>query len=496
MVQSVTVRGHFTIFPLSSGRHADAIFTNSYRKVLGQISARKFLQTIMGKRLGENRGTEGSGVVFTDPGRQLGMATLQSKLKSIKVPDMSGKARVSHIGKVEYSITGVQITNIGLPTSTVGLVPGTGVSLSIGNAYISLRGRWKVKFHRFLKLSGSFDLAVSGLTITTQIKLQSDKTGRPVVSSVNCVARVGTVKIKFHGGASWLYNLFRSFIEKAFRKALEKQICPRVDEAVSDMNPRLRTLNVLAKVDKFAEIEYSMVGSPVVAKQSIDFGLKGQFYNIGKHQEPPFAAPPFALPAQNTNMLYMGLSSFTANSAGFVYNNAGVLSIYITDDMIPKKSPIRLTTKTFGALIPEIAERFPNLPMKILVKTVKAPKITFEPDKMTLQTMGSVTAYVIQTNGTLYPLFVLNVDTSVSGHPYITGAKLAGTVSLNKLSITLGKSNVGPFQVKWLDNILLLVLKLAVIPQVNALDKMNLVNAQLRVLKDYMLIGTDVRFTP
>uniref|UniRef100_A0AAV2M5X8 Somatoliberin n=1 Tax=Knipowitschia caucasica TaxID=637954 RepID=A0AAV2M5X8_KNICA len=34
------------------GRHADAIFTNGYRKVLGQVSARKFLQTIMGKRLG------------------------------------------------------------------------------------------------------------------------------------------------------------------------------------------------------------------------------------------------------------------------------------------------------------------------------------------------------------------------------------------------------------------------------------------------------------
>ncbi|KAJ8361281.1 hypothetical protein SKAU_G00178060 [Synaphobranchus kaupii] len=449
-------------------------------------------------------------------GRQLGMATLQSKLKSIKVPDMSGKVRVKVVGKVEYSVTGVQITNIGLPTSTVGLVPGTGVSLSIRNAYMSLRGRWKVKFCRFLKLSGSIDLAVSGLTITTQIKLQSDKTGRPVVSSVNCVARVGRVKVKFHGRGSWLYNLFRSKIGKVFRKALQKQICPRVDKAVSDMNPRLRTLNVLAKVDRFAEIEYSMVGSPVVAKQSIDFGLKGQFYNIGKHQQPPFAAPPFALPAQNTNMLYMGLSSFTANSAGFVYNNAGVLSIYITDDMIPKKSPIRLTTKTFGALIPEIAKRFPNRPMKILVKTVKAPKITFEPDNMTLQAMVTLTAYVIQTNGTLQPLFVLNVDTSVSGHIYITGAKLAGTVSLNKLSNTLGKSYVGPFQVKSLGNILLLVLKLTVIPQVNvtvqklclptvslqkgfplpALGKMNLVNAQLHILKDYMLIGTDVRFTP
>lgn len=41
-----------SLSPFSSGRHADAIFTNSYRKVLGQISARKFLQTIMGKRLG------------------------------------------------------------------------------------------------------------------------------------------------------------------------------------------------------------------------------------------------------------------------------------------------------------------------------------------------------------------------------------------------------------------------------------------------------------
>ncbi|XP_058488183.1 somatoliberin isoform X3 [Solea solea] len=38
---------------LRLGRHADAIFTNRYRKVLGQISARKFLQTIMGKRLGD-----------------------------------------------------------------------------------------------------------------------------------------------------------------------------------------------------------------------------------------------------------------------------------------------------------------------------------------------------------------------------------------------------------------------------------------------------------
>nr|XP_020846444.1 somatoliberin [Phascolarctos cinereus] len=45
-------------------RHADAIFSNSYRKVLGQISARKFLQNIMGKRLRQgNREEEGHEVL-------------------------------------------------------------------------------------------------------------------------------------------------------------------------------------------------------------------------------------------------------------------------------------------------------------------------------------------------------------------------------------------------------------------------------------------------
>ncbi|XP_078506621.1 somatoliberin [Lissotriton helveticus] len=51
---SLEEQEHFLSDPTEkrAERHADAIFTNTYRKFLGQISARKFLQTIMGKRLG------------------------------------------------------------------------------------------------------------------------------------------------------------------------------------------------------------------------------------------------------------------------------------------------------------------------------------------------------------------------------------------------------------------------------------------------------------
>ncbi|KAK9966329.1 hypothetical protein ABG768_003447 [Culter alburnus] len=438
-------------------------------------------------------------------GRQIGITSIQQKLRSMKVPDISGTEKVDPIGKVQYSFTGMQIVNLGLPKSALGLVPDTGVMLSIGQAYINLHGNWRVKYLRIIKDSGSFDLAVGELAISTTIAVMSDDTGRPTVSMTNCAATVGSVNVKFHGGASWLYNLFSSFINKALRSALQKQICPLVADSIVEMNPHLKTLNVLAKVDQYAEIDYSMVGSPVISNTSIDLGLKGEFYNIGQHKEPPFSPTPFSLPYQDTNMLYIGVSAFSLNSAGFVYHNAGALRLYITDDMIPSGSPIRLNTRTFGAFIPQIAKMYPGLMMKLLVETVKEPIIIFEPNNMTIQASSTVTAYAIQPNSTLSSLFVLNLEGSVSANIYVTELKLAGHLTLNKMFMSLAKSYVGPFQVTSLDNIFSMVLKVAVIPKINArlqegyplpaIGKMQLVNSQLQVLKDYLLIGTDVQFT-
>lgn len=42
------------------------------------------------------------------------------------------------------------MVNVRLPQSAVALVPGTGVRLSIGNANLSLRGNWRVKYLRVM----------------------------------------------------------------------------------------------------------------------------------------------------------------------------------------------------------------------------------------------------------------------------------------------------------------------------------------------------------
>lgn len=57
----------------------------------------------------------------------------------------------------------------------------------------------------------------------------------------------------------------------------------------------------------------------------------------------------------------------------------------------------------------QIAKQYPGLMMKLLVKAEKEPNVSFEPDNVTLQASSTVTAYAIQPNATLSPLFVLNV---------------------------------------------------------------------------------------
>uniref|UniRef100_A0A3B4F7R9 Lipid-binding serum glycoprotein N-terminal domain-containing protein n=1 Tax=Pundamilia nyererei TaxID=303518 RepID=A0A3B4F7R9_9CICH len=119
------------------------------------LAVLKYLNTIVvqygsGPRLIEENRWNNLNLLLnlTSLSRQLGMADMQQKLNSIQVPDFSGKKRVSPIGKVQYNF--IRVLKVGIPKSSVDLVPGTGVRMSIGDAFISLNGRWKVKYLRIM----------------------------------------------------------------------------------------------------------------------------------------------------------------------------------------------------------------------------------------------------------------------------------------------------------------------------------------------------------
>uniref|UniRef100_A0A3P9BLT7 Bactericidal permeability-increasing protein n=1 Tax=Maylandia zebra TaxID=106582 RepID=A0A3P9BLT7_9CICH len=101
---------------------------------------------VLGALLSINPGVK---VRLTEKGIEYGKVCVKAqKLNSIQVPDFSGEQRVSPIGKVQYNF--IRVLKVGIPKSSVDLVPGTGVRMSIGDAFISLNGNWRVKYLRIM----------------------------------------------------------------------------------------------------------------------------------------------------------------------------------------------------------------------------------------------------------------------------------------------------------------------------------------------------------
>ncbi|KAJ1124079.1 hypothetical protein NDU88_002542 [Pleurodeles waltl] len=288
-----------------------------------------------------------------DYARQEGLCVLQKELSKIQLPDFSGTFHVKHLGHVHYSFNSLVIRNFQLPNSQVVPIPKVGLKLSITNAFIQLDGKWHV--HKAaVKDHGSFDLKVEGLSITVDLALGSDGSGRPTISTSGCSSHISNVRVHISGKLSWILKLFHEKIDSAFRKAMEGKICPVVSDSIkTKLQPFLQTLDVTVKLDHIAGINYSLTSPPDVTEQSVDVYLKGEFFDLSHHSQIPFPSPAVAFPVDNNLMVYFGISDYLFNTASFVYQQAGTLVFTLTDDMIPKDFKIRLNTSSIGTLIPQ-----------------------------------------------------------------------------------------------------------------------------------------------
>ncbi|XP_078275363.1 bactericidal permeability-increasing protein-like [Rhinoraja longicauda] len=440
-----------------------------------------------------------------DYGRQVGIGVLQQKLRQLRIPDMSGKVRVKWIGKIKYAITSLQIYQVGLPQSAVKFSAGQGIQLSITNGFIGVRGNFRIRKF-FFRTSGSFNVFASHLSISQTIGISRDSTGRPALRGMACSANIGKVDVKFTKRKRWLYNLFRKFLEKPIRKALNSQICPKVSSAISDLENNLKTMEITFKINRFAEVDYPLVNQIQISNNSMDLDFKGQFSRVGQRENLPFKPPPISLPSGSTHMLYVGISDFLANSAGFVYYKAGVLQMKITDKMLPRLIPIRLNTKSFSAIVPQLEKLYPNMLMEMHLRATRSPVLTFAKNHISVQAFGAFDVCAILPNSSLASLFVLNIEASFSARVRMFQMKLNGSLYLNSLKLSLGRSNVGPVPVAGLELLMKLTVKLVMLPQVNVklakgvplpkVKNLNFIRPKLEVNKNILVIATDLQYGP
>ncbi|NXM44351.1 BPI protein, partial [Gymnorhina tibicen] len=441
-----------------------------------------------------------------DYAHQQGIVILEKELAKLKLPDISGDSRVGRVGKVRYELSRLRLRDFHLPYSRITPISNVGLQVSISNAFAELDGNWRVKF-LFIRDHGSFDLKVENVYIKIGLRLGSDASGKPTVSTSDCRTHISNVRVRFSGKLGWLYNLFHSVIESRFRKLLEDKVCDIVDESVhNELQAYVQTLPVTARIDAKTGIDYSLVAPPRATAQSLDADLKGEFYSLAHRSTVPFSPLPLAFPSDHDRMVYFGASSYFFNTAGIAYHKAGALVFEITEDMIPKEAGFHLDTSTFSAFIPQLEEMYPNMPMKFRLSTPTAPFLTIGPGGISLRPTVDAQAYAILPNSSLAPLFLLSLVRNVSAVVNVRSGRIVGSLDVGRIRLSLKDSAVGTFQVRMMQSLMNILTSSTLLPRLNARldegfplplpDRIQLSNILVRFYQNFLLLGADVRFQP
>ncbi|XP_074500892.1 bactericidal permeability-increasing protein-like [Sebastes fasciatus] len=430
-------------------------------------------------------------------GKHVGAGWIQDRLKLISLPEISGK-----VLDVHYALSGISITQCDFPEPSVEFYQNiTGFKTSASGLSVALAGEWTTRLG-VIHDGGSFTMAIFSLDVTSAVEMGKDADGHLSVTSQHCDARVGDVDVQFRGGASWIFQPFVKYFKGRIEGEIESSLCSYVEGSIANLESHLQAMNVSFEVGQDFTFDLSLTGAPVIDASSMNLGLKGEFYDIKSHTEPPFVSKPFTMPQQPGYMLSAGLSEFTLNSYLYRLFSAGLLQVLITDSMIPPSFPLHLNTSSMGPYIPQLPKLFPDLLMTLLVYAGEMPMFSFQPGVVKLDFQGAVKAFAIQPNGTQTPLFKLNADLQSSGKVWIDGDRLKGSMTMDNFTLTLASSEVGTFQTVPLEKLTKTGLKLGfaklntelangfVLPRMKHAE---LVNTVLGVEEGFIAISSDAK---
>lgn len=447
-------------------------------------------------------------VRITDKGLEYaakeGLLSLQRELYKITLPDFSGDFKIKAVGRGQYEFHSLEIQSCQLRGPSLKPLPGRGLSLSISDSSISVRGKWKVR-RSFLKLHGSFDLDVKGVTISVDLLLGMDPSGRPTVTASGCSNRICDLELHVSGNVGWLLNLFHNQIESKLQKVLESKICEMIQKSVtSDLQPYLQTLPVTADIDTVLGIDYSLVAAPQAKAQTLDVMFKGEIFNRNHRSPVTTPTPTMNLPEDSKQMVYFAISDQAFNIATQVYHQAGYLNFTITDDMLPPDSSIRLNTKAFRPFTPLITRKYPDMNLELLGTVVSAPLLNVSPGNLSFAPQMEIEGFVILPSSARESVFRLGVVTNVFVSLTFDNSKVTGMLHPEKAQVRLIESKVGMFNVNLFQAFLNYYLLNSLYPDVNdelakgfplpLPRRIKLHDLDFQIHKNFLYLGANVQY--
>ncbi|KAI6654702.1 hypothetical protein LOD99_2581 [Oopsacas minuta] len=454
----------------------------------------------------------GARIVLTQTGldylTEIGLPYLQSALDTtINIPDQSGEKFL-----IYYELSNIQIWGIHLKGLSA-ILGSNGLTLKGTDLSIKMRLDYSFTF-LVIHESGSIEVDISDGDLSQTILAKRDENGHPILQSDGCAIHVSGVNLEFTGWLDGILNLISGILDDLVEDYLDNNGCSRLSSVIEDdLNPLIQTFQTEANIEEFIEIDYSLVDNPLFTDLELQVDLKGEFVSVKQYSvEPPFSAPPIPELTEFSRMAYLMVSTYTANTAAFAYQEEEFLHINIAPDTLPAKVDIPITTVLFQDLIPAFYNKYPDMNLTLNMYATKPPILKVTPGEARLQGSGIIEFAVYDANcdNAIVHAFSLEVDGSTEvevGLKQVAGAtNVTGKIESLDLEVSILDTEVGTINATKITDLIRLLGNSLIIPLVNsfagvgwpipAIDGIELEDTELILRNDYILIGTDVNYVP
>ncbi|KAG6930103.1 phospholipid transfer protein, partial [Chelydra serpentina] len=301
----------------------------------------------------------------------------------------AGGARGSTAGMGCSGAGRVKVTDLQLALSDLHFQPPQHLAFSITNGSISLRFRRQLLYWFFYDV-GSINASAEGVNIRTLLKLSMDKDGRLKISNISCNAAIARMQTGFTGTLRKVYEFLSTFLTTGMRFLLNQQLCPALQYAGRvQLNSLLDTVSVRSPVDEHISIDYSLLSHPVVSPDTLDLDFKGMFYHRWNETLVNQAVAPVI--EETERMVYVAFSEYFFNSAMDAYYRAGVLSMEIAGEEVPKDLEVLLRATFFGSIF-MLSPAVVDAPLKLVLQVLAPPLWTIKPSGTSVSVAAVLTS--------------------------------------------------------------------------------------------------------
>ncbi|KAH9507643.1 hypothetical protein Btru_053318 [Bulinus truncatus] len=393
---------------------------------------------------------------------------LSNLLQNLRIPDLSGETN-----NLEYTLKNIQNSDVINLDSNIELNPEeTGVTITVKDLNIDLYTEYDATYRVLyipIHLNGAVTARLSDFSLIVTLGLGVDPKSHPDIWTKDCQASIGKLRLDFKD-SKWL-NLIGGFFEDEVKQAVLDLICPRIEQVVNtSVEAKLSQLQLTTEMaDKFI-FDYSFLEPVVVTSQYLQCSNKGEFFwKTDTKTESPFSPAPMPDDVDNSKMVYLWISEYTAQTLAYVAHIHDFLQYKLTKNLLPKKWAGLLDTScngTFcaGSVFPQLAQKFPNSELQILIKSSKVPEVQIT-DQLSVTGSCNVDISAVVPGGSSTTFLAVQTTLSLVGNVIISNDTIYGDVNNFSLKVDNMTTTLEDIQQNWINEILNEGLNMFIIPQ-------------------------------